>query len=53
MPSCHAELNQLTGIAALLSFPLDIGVIEEEERVEAEEKKAREQGDDEGELDDA
>ncbi|KPV78587.1 uncharacterized protein RHOBADRAFT_65945 [Rhodotorula graminis WP1] len=36
------QLNQLTGIAALLSFPLDIEVIEEEERVEAEEKKARE-----------
>ncbi|GAA6055575.1 hypothetical protein JCM3770_002495 [Rhodotorula araucariae] len=37
------QLNQLTGIAALLSFPLDIEVIEEEERVEAEERRAREE----------
>lgn len=42
-----AELNQLTGIAALLSFPLDIEVIEEEERVEAEERQPREQAEDE------
>ncbi|BGP36859.1 Translation factor pelota [Rhodotorula kratochvilovae] len=37
------QLNQLTGIAALLSFPLDIEVIEEEERVEAEERRARDE----------
>jgi hypothetical protein len=32
------ELNQLTGIAALLTFPLDIEDVLEEERQEAEEK---------------
>ena len=31
------ELNQLTGIAAILTFPLDIEVVEAEER-EAKEK---------------
>ena len=30
------ELNQLTGIAAILTFPLDIEVVEAEEREEAE-----------------
>lgn len=34
-----AELNQLTGIAAILTYPLDIEVVEEEERVEKEEKE--------------
>lgn len=34
------ELNQLTGIAALLTFPLDIEVVEAEER-EAEEERKR------------
>lgn len=34
-----AELNQLTGIAAILTFPLDIEVVEAEER-EAEEAEA-------------
>ena len=33
----HTELNQLTGIAAILTFPLDIEVVEAEEREEAEE----------------
>lgn len=32
-----AELNQLTGIAAILTYPLDIEVVEEEERLEQEE----------------
>ncbi|GAA5921378.1 hypothetical protein JCM1841_002464 [Sporobolomyces salmonicolor] len=36
------QLNQLTGIAAILTYPLDVEVVEEEERVEAEEReKAR------------
>jgi hypothetical protein len=30
------ELNQLTGIAAILTFPLDIEVVEAEEKEEAE-----------------
>ena len=30
------ELNQLTGIAAILTFPLDIEVVEAEEREGAE-----------------
>lgn len=30
------ELNQLTGIAAILTFPLDVEVVEAEEREEAE-----------------
>ena len=38
------ELNQLTGIAAILTYPLDIEVVEEEERVEQEEaRKAAEE----------
>jgi len=41
------QLNQLTGIAAILTYPLDIEVVEEEERVEAEEKKRKEAGDEE------
>lgn len=35
------ELNQLTGIAAILTFPLDVEVVEMEER-EAKEQAARE-----------
>lgn len=35
------ELNQLTGIAAILTFPLDIEVVEMEER-EAKEEEERE-----------
>lgn len=33
------ELNQLTGIAAILTFPLDIEVVEAEEKEEEERKK--------------
>jgi protein pelota len=36
----NTELNQLTGIAAILTFPLDIEVVETEER-EEEEKRRR------------
>ena len=35
------ELNQLTGIAAILTFPLDVEVVEMEER-EAKERAASE-----------
>jgi hypothetical protein len=38
---CTLELNQLTGIAAILTFPLDVEVVEQEER-EAEEERQRE-----------
>jgi hypothetical protein len=41
------ELNQLTGIAAILTFPLDVEIVEMEER-EAKEESGRiqdEQGD--------
>lgn len=31
------ELNQLTGIAAILTYPLDIDIVEEEERAAREE----------------
>ncbi|KAG8856817.1 Translation factor pelota [Tulasnella sp. 330] len=34
------QLNQLTGIAAILTFPLDVEVVEEEERVAKEEAQA-------------
>jgi hypothetical protein len=34
------ELNQITGIAAILTFPLDIEVVEAEER-EAKEEEER------------
>ena len=37
-----SELNQLTGIAAILTFPLDIAVVEAEER-EAEEERERQE----------
>lgn len=37
------ELNQLTGIAAILNFPLDIEVVEAEEREEAETQKRHEE----------
>lgn len=36
------ELNQLTGIAAILTFPLDVEVVEAEER-EAREEERRQQ----------
>jgi len=34
------QLNQLTGIAAILTFPLDVEVVEEEERAAKEEAEA-------------
>lgn len=37
------ELNQLTGIAAILTYPLDIEVVEEEERLEKEEQQQAEE----------
>ncbi|KAH6915336.1 pelota [Coprinopsis sp. MPI-PUGE-AT-0042] len=38
------QLNQLTGIAAILTFPLDVEIVEAEEREEAEaRKKAQEE----------
>lgn len=37
-----AELNQLTGIAAILTFPLDVEVVEAEEREAAEAQRAEE-----------
>lgn len=45
MLSCLVELNQITGIAAILTFPLDVEVVEMEEREakEAEEAKKREE----------
>jgi protein pelota len=36
-------LNQLTGIAAILTFPLDIEVVEAEERDAKEEKRQQEE----------
>lgn len=39
-PLAHSELNQITGIAAILTFPLDVEVVEAEER-EAKEEEAR------------
>lgn len=35
------ELNQLTGVAAILTFPLDVEVVEAEERAEKEEEEKR------------
>ncbi len=37
----HAELNQLTGIAAILTFPLDIEVVEAEEQEAKQEEERR------------
>lgn len=37
---CAAELNQLTGIAALLTFPLDIEAEDEIAEAELEESRA-------------
>lgn len=42
------ELNQLTGIAAILTFPLDVEVVEAEEREEREEEERRKQAEEEG-----
>ncbi|KDQ64615.1 hypothetical protein JAAARDRAFT_201928 [Jaapia argillacea MUCL 33604] len=45
------QLNQLTGIAAILTFPLDVEIVEAEEKESKEEeerkKRAAEEGDDE------
>ncbi|KAI0638111.1 eRF1 domain 1-domain-containing protein [Trametes polyzona] len=41
------QLNQLTGIAAILTFPLDIEVVEAEER-EAKEEEERKKAEEEG-----
>lgn len=35
----YLELNQLTGIAAILTFPLDIEVVEAEEEAAQKEKQ--------------
>ena len=37
VPNPSSELNQLTGVAAILTFPLDIEVVEAEEKEAAEE----------------
>lgn len=39
--SAITELNQLTGIAAILTFPLDVEVVEAEEREAKEEEERR------------
>lgn len=47
--ACSLELNQLTGIAAILTFPLDVEVVEAEERDAKEEeirRKLQESGED-------
>lgn len=36
------QLNQLTGVAAILTFPLDVEVVEAEERQAEEERKLAE-----------
>lgn len=47
--SCHAELNQLTGIAAILTFPLDVEVVEAEERAATEDAQRQyDEGEPEG-----
>ena len=46
---CVAELNQLTGIAAILTYPLDIEVVEAEER-EAKEEEERRKAEENGEV---
>lgn len=43
------ELNQLTGIAAILTYPLDVEVVEAEER-EAKEEEARRKAEENGEV---
>ena len=47
MSNLSAELNQLTGVAAILTFPLDIEVVEAEEK-EAAEEVGRERPEEEG-----
>ncbi|BGP21767.1 hypothetical protein Rt10032_c01g0465 [Rhodotorula toruloides] len=41
------QLNQLTGIAAILTYPLDIEVVEEEERAEREEEEEKQRREEE------
>ena len=41
MLTISTELNQLTGIAAILTYPLDIEVVEAEEREAKEEEERR------------
>ncbi|KAI0736173.1 pelota [Fomitopsis betulina] len=43
------QLNQLTGIAAILTYPLDVEVVEAEER-EAKEEEARRKAEENGEV---
>jgi protein pelota len=45
----HTELNQITGIAAILTFPLDVEVVEAEER-EAKEEEERRKAESQGEV---
>jgi len=45
----HTELNQITGIAAILTFPLDVEIVEAEER-EAKEEEERRKADTNGEF---
>jgi protein pelota len=41
----HAELNQLTGIAAILTYPLDVDVVEaEEQELKEEAERAAAEG---------
>jgi hypothetical protein len=40
----YTELNQLTGVAALLTFPLDVEVVELEEREAKEEAERKKDG---------
>ncbi len=40
-PPLETELNQLTGVAAILTFPLDVEVVEMEERMAKEEEELR------------
>ena len=43
MTSCFpSELNQMSGIAAILTFPLDIEIVEEEERLAKEDAERQE-----------
>ena len=43
MTSCFpSELNQMSGIAAILTFPLDIEIVEEEERLAKEDTERQE-----------
>lgn len=41
MSNPSAELDQLTGVAAILTFPLDIEVVEAEEKEAAEQAERK------------